>query len=95
MWKSSFIKVRPGWGYHPFFLDERRRPLYPLKWSPPMRHEDWSFKNLLLDDQQVVVKLLAVAPLDAQAIISELSLFAMKMTFVVLTLLIFLCRLLG
>ena len=38
-----------------------------------MRHEDWSFDSLLSDDQDVVVKLLAVAPLDAQTVISEFA----------------------
>ena len=36
-----------------------------------MRHEDWTFESLLLDDQDVIVKLLATVPLDAQAVISE------------------------
>ena len=36
LWKNSFIKVYPGRGYHPFFLDEHRRPRYLLKWSPSM-----------------------------------------------------------
>ena len=37
-----------------------------------MQHEDWSFDNLLLNDQDVMTKLLEMAPLDAQAIINEL-----------------------
>ena len=40
----------PSKGYHSFFLDECHRPHYPLKWSPSMRHEDWSFDSLLPDD---------------------------------------------
>ena len=70
-WKSSFIKVCPMKGYHIFFLDEHRRLCYPLKWSPLIRREDWSFDNLLPNDQDVMAKLLVVAPLNAQAIISE------------------------
>ena len=70
-WMNSFIKICLARGYHPFFLDERRHPHYPLKWSTPMRHKDWSFDSLLPDDQDVMVKLLVVAPLDGQAVISE------------------------
>ena len=81
-WKSLFIKVCLGKGYHPFFLDERCHPCYPFKWSPPIQHEDWSFKNLLPDNQDVMVKLLVVAPLDAQAIISESSMSVLKLAFI-------------
>ena len=72
-WKSFFIKVSLARGYHPFFLDECRHLHYPLKWSLPMWHEDWSFNSLLLDNQDIMVKLLVVAPLDMQAIISKFS----------------------
>ena len=60
-----------------------------LSSGPPMRHGDWSFDNLLPDDQNVVVKLLAVVPLDAQAIISESSVSALECLFVILMLLVF------
>ena len=70
-WKNLFIKICPVMGYHPLFLDKRRHLHYPFKWFLSIRHEDWSFDSLLPNDQDVVVKLLAVAPLDAQAVISE------------------------
>ena len=72
-WKNSFIKVYPVRGYHPFFMDKHHRPCYPFKWPLSMWHEDWSFDNLLHDDEEVVAKLLAVVLVDAQAIISEFT----------------------
>ena len=96
-WKNSFVKACPEQGYHPFFLDERRRPLYPLRWSPPMRNEDWSFESLRSRDQDVVVKLLSAAPLDAQEVISKFARTGpiLRKFAVILKLVSFLCRLLG
>ena len=71
-------------GYHPFFLDERCHPCYSLKWSPPIRHEDWSFENLLPNNQDVVLKLLAVAPFNTRAVISESFVSILKLAFVIL-----------
>ena len=72
-WKNSFVKACIEPGYHPFFLDKLRRPLYPLRWSPPVRNEDWGFESLRSRDQDVVVRLLSAAPLDAQEIISKFA----------------------
>ena len=69
--KEFFHQGLPGNGVYPFFLNECRHLRCALKWSPSMRHEGKSFDSLLPDDQDVVVKLLAIAPLDAQVVISE------------------------
>ena len=60
-----------------------------------MRHEDWSFDSLLLSDQDVVVKLLAVASLDAQVVISEFTREGVSYDLFMILILGFLCRLLG
>ena len=60
-----------------------------------MRHEDWSFDSLLPDDQNVVVKLLAVASLDAQAVISEFVCARVFSKYVTRLMSHFSCKLLG
>ena len=73
-WNDTFFKACPSPGYHPFFLNKRCEPRYPLKWSVPIRSDGWDFESLSNEDQNVVAQLLAVAPLDAQVLISMIML---------------------
>ena len=79
LWKSSFIKVCPTKGYHPFYIDDNFEHRYPLKWTLLKKHRDWTFKSLSLDNQNMVVHLLAMVSFDSQALISEFKLIIYKL----------------